>query len=317
MSKQDHLKELAVSGRLSRRDFVAYASALGIGAAASSSIFINSAKAQPVRGGDVRIGHAHGSTTDSLDPGTWENDFTIELSFAANNFLTEIAADGSLVGELAESWEASADAKTWTFVLRSDVTFHNGKTVTAADVVGSFNHHRGEGSESAAGPIVSPITDIKADGDNVVVFTLSGGNADFPFLVSDYHIPIKPAQGEGIDWQSGVGCGPYVMESWEPGVSARFKRHEGYWKSDRAWFDTIEYTAVVDAAARGNALVTGEVHVISRPDLKTVELLARRPGIDIEETSGTAHYGFPMRGGCDTVRQQRRARSAQMVDRPR
>ncbi|MGI9419123.1 MAG: ABC transporter substrate-binding protein [Geminicoccaceae bacterium] len=295
MTKDDHLKQLAMSGRLTRRDFVAYASALGIGAAASSSMFASTAKAQPARGGDVRIGHAHGSTTDSLDPGTWENDFTIELSFAANNFLTEIAADGSLAGELAESWEASDDAAQWTFVLRKDVTFHNGKTVTAADVIASFNHHRGEGSESAAGPIVSPITDIQADGDNVVVFTLNGGNADFPYLVSDYHIPIKPAEGEGIDWQSGVGCGPYVMESWEPGVSARFKRHDGYWKSDRAWFDTIEYTAVVDAAARGNALVTGEVHVISRPDLKTVELLARRPGIDIEETSGTAHYGFPMR----------------------
>ncbi|MGI9499725.1 MAG: ABC transporter substrate-binding protein [Geminicoccaceae bacterium] len=295
MTKYDQLKDLAISGRLSRRDFMAYASALGIGAAASGSIFTSAAKAAPARGGDVRIGHAHGSTTDSLDPGTWENDFTIELGFAVNNYLTEIAPDGSIVGELAESWEGSDDAKAWTFVLRKDVTFHNGKTVTSADVVASFNHHRKEGSESAAGPIVSPITDVKADGDNVVVFTLNAGNADFPFLVSDYHIPIKPASDDGIDWQSGVGCGPYVMESWEPGISALFKRHDGYWKGDRAWFDSIEYTAVIDAAARGNALVTGEVHVISRPDLKTIQLLERRPGIDVEETSGTAHYGFPMR----------------------
>ena len=49
--------------------------------------------------------------------------------------LTEVAADGSLRGELAESWEASADAKTWTFNLRKGVTFHNGKEFDADDAI--------------------------------------------------------------------------------------------------------------------------------------------------------------------------------------
>ena len=148
MTEFDKLKEAAVQGRLSRREFIGYASALGIGAAIADPLFMSSAKAAPMRGGTVKIGHAHGSTTDSLDPGTWENDFTIELAFAVNNYLTEINTDGTIKGELAESWEASDDAKSWTFQLRKDVTFHNGKTVTAADVVASFNHHRGaEGSD--------------------------------------------------------------------------------------------------------------------------------------------------------------------------
>ncbi len=294
MTKFDKLKEMAVQGRLSRREFIGYASALGITAAIADPLFMSSAKAAPSRGGTVKIGHAHGSTTDSLDPGTWENDFTIEMAFAVNNYLTEIDVDGQLKAELAESWDASDDATVWTFTLRKDVTFHNGKTVTSADVVASFNHHRKEGSESAAKPIVSPVKDIKADGPQNVVFTLNSGNADFPFLVSDYHIPILPAKDDSIDWQSGVGCGPYAMESFDPGVTAKFKRHDGYWKGDRAWFDAIEYIAVVDPAARGNALITGEVHLISRPDLNTVALMERRPDVDVEESSGTAHYGFPM-----------------------
>lgn len=294
MSNFDKLEDLAMSGRLSRREFIGYAAALGVTAAVADPIYLRAARAAPTRGGSVTIGHAHGSTTDSLDPGTWENDFVIELSFAVNNFLTEIAADGSIKGELAASWEASDDAAQWTFQLRKGVTFHNGQDMTAADVVASFNHHRGEASESAAKPIVSSITDIRADGDHVVVFTLNGGNADFPFLVSDYHIPIKPAMGEGIDWQGGVGCGPYAMLSFDAGVSASFKRHDGYWKDDRAWFDEIHYLAVIDPTARANALVTGEVQVISRPDLATVSMMERRPGLVIEETSGTAHYGYPM-----------------------
>ena len=102
------------------------------------------------------------------------------------NCLTEIAPDGSLIGELAESWEATDDAVTWTFKIRQGVEFHNGKTLDANDVVESINHHRGEDTKSAAKGIISPIQDIKADGKSVVVITLSGGSADFPFLMSDY-----------------------------------------------------------------------------------------------------------------------------------
>ena len=47
-------------------------------------------------------------------------------------------------------------------------------------------------------------------GDVLDVFELAGGNADFPFLMSDYHLCICPAQAEGgIDWESGVGSGGY------------------------------------------------------------------------------------------------------------
>jgi peptide/nickel transport system substrate-binding protein len=299
MSNFDKLKDLAMSGRLSRREFIGYAAALGVTAAVADPIYLRAARAAPTRGGSVTIGHAHGSTTDSLDPGTWENDFVIELSFAVNNFLTEISADGSIKGELAESWEASDDAAQWTFQLRKGVTFHNGKDVTAADVVASFNHHRGEASESAAKPIVSSITDIQADGDSVVVFTLNGGNADFPFLVSDYHLNILPAADGVVDWRSGVGTGGYSLVEFEPGVRTTLKRNPNYFKQGRAHFDEADVLSIVDVTARTNAMTSGEVDAIDRVDLKTAHLFAERPGIMLNETSGTLHYSYSMR--CDTA----------------
>jgi peptide/nickel transport system substrate-binding protein len=256
------------------------------------------ARAEPQKGGRMRVAYGHGSTTDSLDPGTYENDFMIALSHTIYNFLTEIDANGELIGELAESWEPSEDAATWTFKLRQGVQFHNGKTVEPADVIASLDHHRGEDSKSAAKVILDAVTEMKADGSDTVVITLSEGNADFAFLVSDYHLPIKPAKDGKIDPQETVGTGPYVLQDFDPGVRAFYTRNPDYWKADRAWFDEIEFLSILDTAARTNALLSDEVDLISRPDLKTIHLMQRRPGLKIETTSGTQHYTMPMR--CDT-----------------
>ena len=294
MSDIDKLKELYENGKISRREFLSRAAALGVAGMVPASLLSTPALAAPKTGGKFRGGLGHGSTTDSLDPGTYENDFTISSSFARFNFLTEIDPKGELVGELAESWDVTPDAKTWTFKLRSGVEFHNGKTMDANDVVVSINHHRGEESQSAAKPLVEGIVDIKADGDTVVV-TLKGGNADFPFVMSDYHIPIMPAKDGKPDWQSAVGTGPYMQTSYEPGITLELKRNPNYWKADSAYFDEAQLIVIVDVAARMNALITGEIDFMDRCDLKTLHLLERSKNINVEETSGTGHYSIPMR----------------------
>ena len=76
------------------------------------------AQAEPKKGGTLRIGFNSGSTVDNYDPGVWDTNFVQVFAQARHNYLTEIAADGSLVGEVAESWEASADATTWTLKIR-------------------------------------------------------------------------------------------------------------------------------------------------------------------------------------------------------
>ena len=115
--------------------------------------------------------------------------------------------------------------------MRRDVEFHNGKALEAEDVIFSINHHRGKDSKSAAKGIVDPINDIKSDGKHTVVFTLKEGNADFPFIMSDYHLTIVPAGTTGADWEKGTGTGGYVLVSHEPGYNALTKRNPNYWKS--------------------------------------------------------------------------------------
>ncbi|MCV6593857.1 MAG: ABC transporter substrate-binding protein [Silicimonas sp.] len=275
----------------SRRGVLKGATALG--AAALVTPFGTPLRAAPKAGGTLRVGMAHGSTTDAMDPGTWEADFMIFQAHTRNNYLTEIAPDGSLIPELAEGWEASPDAKVWTFNIRGGVMFHSGHKLVGEDVKASIEHHMGEESTSAAKPIVADITDIAVDGMNVI-FTLANGNADFPFVLSDYHLPILPAKDGKIDPNTTDGCGPFKIASMEFGVGASYVKHDGYWKEGLPYFDGIEQIVIHDDAARQNALISGEVDYIDTADLNTVALLKRSPGIEILAVTGTQHYGLPM-----------------------
>jgi peptide/nickel transport system substrate-binding protein len=250
------------------------------------------AQAEPKKGGVFRVGIGHGSSADGYDPGLWDQLFVQTFAGARHNYLIEVGADGDLAGEIAESWQSS-DGMTWVFAIRQGVTFHSGKALTPDDVVASLNHHRGEATTSAAKPYFDAVTDIKTDGQNVVI-TLNAANADFPYLMSDYHLAILPGTDGKIDPTTTDGAGAYVVESFEPGVQATLNRNPNYWKTDRAHFDQIILLAILDPAARLNALMTGEVDVIDQVDPASISLLESRGVAKILSISGNAHYVFPM-----------------------
>ncbi len=295
-SRVEDLERLLKAGGISRREFLARAAALGAGAAAMTSLGCSAnAPTTPRQGGRLRIGSAHGSTTDSLDPATYDNAYCVVLGYAIRNCLTELNPEGKLVPELAESFEATPDARQWTFRLRKDVEFHNGKTLEAGDIIASLNHHRGKTSKSIVKTLLDPVAGLKADGKDTVIVTLQDGNVDFAYIMSDYHLPIMPAKDGAPDWQSGTGTGGYVLDGFAPGVRARFKRFPNYFKEGHAHVDEAELLSIIDVSARTNALKAGEVDVISRCDVNTVHLLARDPNIKVAELDSTGHYSIPMR----------------------
>jgi len=298
MGKLKELEKLLTQGKTTRREFLSRVSALGLIAAVSPILLNSPARAAaPKRGGRLRLGLAGGSTTDSLDPATI-TDMMLQVvnQGQIRNTLVEIDNNGQPIPELAESWEATQDAKQWIFRLRRGVQFHNDKTMDADDVIYSINHHRGENTKSAAKGIVDPIADIKKEDKYTVIFTLKGGNADFPYILSDYHLTISPA---GDDFLSGLGTGGYMLKDYEPGVRAFAVRNPNYFKPDRAWFDEVETLGIADVNARTNALKTGQIDVMNRCELKTVHLLKRSKGIQVMQQNGYKHYTFAMR--CDTA----------------
>jgi peptide/nickel transport system substrate-binding protein len=290
---RDSLKMLTRARGLSRREFIQRAIAAGIAVSTAEGMFAAMARAEPKKGGRFRLAVGSGSTSDTLDPGSIPDTFNQVVAWGSlRSSLTDVTPDGKIVPDVAESFESSPDAKQWVFKLRKGVEFHNGKSLDANDVVASFQYHLGADSKSAAKPLLADLVEVKADGKDTVVFTLAHGNSDFPFVAYDFHIPVMPAVDGKVDWESGIGTGPYVKSSYEPGVRFEGKRFANYHGETN--FDEIEVLSIVDVAARMNALLSGTVDYADRADLKTLPMMASNPDVAISEIAGFAHYTAPM-----------------------
>lgn len=279
------------SGNITRRGLLAGAAAAGAlpllpGRRAFSQ------DDQPKRGGRFRLAIGGGATTDTFEPGAmWDTCIQV-ISAQIRDLMVEVLPDGMPGPSLAESWESTPDASIWTFRLRKGVEFHNGKTFTADDVLFTMNHHRKPDSISGAKGVLAGVEDVRADDPYTVTFTLTSPNADFPIVLSDYHMVIM--QDGTTDWSTSIGTGAYALESFKPGARALTKRYPNYWRDDRGWFDEVETLTINDSAARMNALISGQVDAVNRVDLKTVNLLKRNPQIVVQNIQGTKQFTMPM-----------------------
>ena len=287
-------KEHNSFGQFGRRKFMQGVSAAGLTITATGTLGAKNAFAKK-SGGHLKAGLAHGSTTDTLDPGLYENGCTITHSYTGQGKLTNIGSDGNLEGDLASGWEGTNSAKTWTFELRN-AEFHNGRKITAADVIASLNHHRGETTTSAAKPLLESVKSIKADGEKVIVVELDTGNADFPFALTDYHLSIGMDAGNGkVDWNdSGAQSGPYKLIEFKPGVSVTYERADNHWNADIGHVDSAELLVILDPLARQSALLSGQIDICERPDTRIVDKLANTPGIDVEQSAGYRFHSYNM-----------------------
>ncbi len=280
---------------IGRRGFVGGALATGLLAGPAASLLGRSAKAAPKQGGTLRVGMADGAISDNWDPAVTNTRYMIHMNHVNRNFLTEITPENKLGPELAKSWDSSKDAVTWSFELVDGVEFHDGKPFTSEDVVDTINYHRNPETGSAVSSLLEPIEEIKADGKNRVTIKLSSGNADLPYVMTDYHLCMLPSDGEGGVVIGPNGTGGYRVENHDSGVSTVLKRNANYWKPNAAYFDEVIFTSASDATSRQTALISGDIDVVDEVDLKTVAFLKRTDGVAIDESPSASYASLPMR----------------------
>lgn len=294
----DYLKVRAAMGRMSRREFFGRAAALGVSAAMANTLLADAVRAAgPQSGGTIKVGVNGGSSDGSLDPALATNPTATLVQRMWGEPLLELGDGNSLVPRLAESFSSSPDAKIWTFKIRKDVTFSNGKPLTAEDVMRTMERHSGEETKSGALGIMRGIEKMSTDGMDFIV-EMAQPNADMPYLMTDYHLMIQP-DGGFDDPAAAIGTGPYVVKSAEPGVRYVFEKNPNAWDSEQGHAGTIEALVLNDDTARVAALQSGQVDMINRVPPRTAGLVGRAPNITVTSKSGPGHYVFIMH--CDTA----------------
>ncbi|MGO1770258.1 MAG: ABC transporter substrate-binding protein [Microbacterium sp.] len=202
---------------------------------------------------------------ESLDPhGALSMDAGTQLAARAIfSPLVRVTGPGEYVGELAEEWSANEDASEWTFELR-DVTYSDGDSVTAHDVVASFERVLEE-----QGPLAGNFADYTAaaSDDATVVFTSPAPDAAFLGKISSFF--VAPSE---TDFSEPVGSGPYVVESFDAGQSLELAPNADYW-GGAPELGTLTFQSIPEVASRLTALQTGEVDITwSMPDDQIGEL---------------------------------------------
>lgn len=297
--KIGNLLDQAAGSPLSRRKFLGSAAAIGASAAMGNLLLGGQARAEEkIRGGILKAGIQGGESTNTLDPALNTSQVTFHFARTWGDTLVRIKPDSTLEYRLATEIGSSSDAKTWTMKIRDSVEFHNGKTMTAQDVAATLERHADANSKSGALGILGNLDRISAQGNEVIV-TLKDADADFPYLMEDYHLLIQPNGGKD-DPNEGVGTGPYRVTVNEPGVRHGGERFANHWNAANEGFaDQVEIIVVNDPTARMSALQGGQVQMITRVEPKVVELVKRIAGVSIENVAGKGYYPFNM--FCDTA----------------
>ncbi|SMF30970.1 peptide/nickel transport system substrate-binding protein [Tistlia consotensis] len=270
-----------------RRDIFRLLLAGGVGLAAGGTILARATSAlaeTPVRGGHMRAAGWSSSTSDTLDPAKASLSTDYVRCCALYNRLTFLDEAGKVQMELAEAIE-SDDAKVWTVKLKSGVTFHDGKTLSADDVAFSLRRHLDKAVGSKVNSIAKQMVGIKATGPLTVQVTLQAANADLPTILAMHHFMIV-ADGT-TDFSAGNGTGAFKLESFEPGVKSNMLRYENYFKPGGAHLDSFEYFAIPDETARVNALLSGDIHLAASIKPQSMRLVESQSGVDlVKSTSG-------------------------------
>ena len=291
-SSDKALIERAVRGGRSytRRDALKLMGATGVTLATAQHLLSSGGAvmaATPKKGGTIRVAASQHGPDDNLDPIQFTSAIDYTRGRAHYNGLTQ--HDDNLVAqpELATSFEPNANASEWTFKLRKGVKFHDGTPFTADDVVWSMNRHLGEDSTSVIKAVLSSIKEWKKVGQYEVKAIMNSPNADLPSLLAVFQSKIVKNGTTG----DGMGTGPFVMKSFEPGVKSVSVRNENYWR-ETANLDAIEITAITDPVARVNALVAGDAQIIFDVEPKSIRQIDSADGVRLSSIPAGAYNGI-------------------------
>ncbi len=328
---ENNLIDELVTGELDRQEFLRRGAMFGLsaGVLGGALALVGEAGAAPhgvqrleavQAGGTLRVGIA--AFGASLEPYLLNEGGSLAFAGIPGEYLTFTDKNGKIVPWLATSWKPNADATVWTFQIRKGVKFHNGKTLTAKDVVASMKHYVGtKGSNAGLGPFFDA-AGVSAKGDYTVVFRLKSAIGVFPYLVSQttYQAIIQTAAhaAKPGGWVAGgmVGTGAFKVKRYVDKKSAELVRHNAYWGGPPP-LDGVKVTFYQGTAPMVLALRAGQIDLAMQLSPQEAQPFKNNSKYTHYQLPTAAHRQFCMRTDQGALKDPRVRRAvALVINRP-
>lgn len=253
------------------------------------------AASAPRSGGSLVLACAGGGSTDTLDAHDASNN--VDFARAPQLYETLLEFDPNtlpVVGSgLAEEFLSNKRATVWTIRLRRGVEFHNGKELTAEDLIFTFRRIIKGNLQGAT--LLAPVdlARVHAVDRYTVVVPMRMPYSNFPITQTfPGAMSIVPV---GYDPKAPVGTGAFKYQSFTPGVKSTFVRHPHYWRSGQPHLDSVVISDYSDETAQINALQAGQVTCVDNLSIEGVRALTGVSGVKVETWKGIGWIPFTMR----------------------
>jgi peptide/nickel transport system substrate-binding protein len=245
------------------------------------------------RGGTLRI--AISGSAENFDPHHQTTFDSIWANGMMYNRLVRVDSEMQPVPDLAHSWEQNEDATEWIFQLHEGVMFHNGREMTAEDVVDSFNRLMDPDEGTAFAQQLEMIDSVEATGDYEVVFNMDGSYADLLTVLGFYAFRVVAVEEADSLATEPVGTGPYRLQSHSPDERTVLERFDDYFLSDEEGFlDEIHFIKIEEETSRLTALTDGTVDMVNEVSPASLPMIEGVPEIEMEEIVTGSYHIFAM-----------------------
>ena len=289
----------AIKKGATRREVMGWMMAAGATVATAGSVFTGASAAlaaTPKRGGKlIAAGDQHGPK-DTLDPilNTAAIDYFRGRMFY--NKLVRLKDDLSWEPDIASEVLPNADATAWTFKLRKDIEWHNGKTLDADDVIYTLERHLGKDTKSNGKALVAMIKHIHKVNSHEIMLHLDSPNADLPMALGTFHFSVLQ---NGVDkFDTAIGTGPYKVKEFKPGVRTIGVPFANCF-SGAGYLDEIEHYGIGDPNARLAAFLNGDVDMMVNVDPKAIPEVEKAEGKDIWTVESGRYLSIVCHQGVD------------------
>ncbi|MGV1047262.1 MAG: ABC transporter substrate-binding protein [Solirubrobacterales bacterium] len=247
-----------------------------------SSTSTGASSGPPPRGGRIQLAWIGAGASESFNPATVAAPIDTFRLYCVFDPLVRAAPDYKTEPGLALKWEPNADGTVYEITLRDGVTWHDGKPFTADDVIYTWRLMGDPAHFGHASVLNVDLNSLKKLSPTKMRVQLKKPDFGLAELFV-FHNSTMVVQDGTTDYSKPIGTGPFIVESFEPGQRAVFKRNPNYWQEGKPYIDQLEAITVEDEAARVNGLLSGAFNVIGSVPYQQVSSLEGNSAIKLLE----------------------------------